>query len=390
MFPLAIIGLDPGTTSAYAIVGLDGKIIHSHAAKELPLAEIISQIIKICQPVIVATDKAKVPSFVEEFARKMGTVIVSPEEDLKKEIKRELLLPHGYGYNGSHEHDCFAAAYLAYRQYHAKLLKINQFIITHRLQDRRQEFTKIALKEDLNFVLIRDVLTKPEIEHAIMNEVVQENKITKKNFLSLYGQWSTLKAEKEFLEKKGRQQQERIRSLQKANVRLHQQSSQVERRIAALFKFKEERIKNLDTSLRRENQDSRRLQQHLQSLYSFIPHTAQYQLLKKLPSLTLPIFRERNKLLQVQPGDVLLVRDTATYSQQVLDELSNKDIIITSPQKISAVLKEKFLTAVLPEPFPQENEYFALTGKGLVEEKIKQQDLIGKVVKEYRETRGKG
>ena len=389
MHPLAIIGLDPGTTSAYAILGLDGKIIHSYAAKELPLSEIISQTIKVCQPVIVATDKAKVPSLVEDFARKMGTVIVSPEEDLKKEMKRELLLPHGYGYNGSHEHDCFAAAYLAYRQHYSKLQKIEQFIAKHNLHDQRHQFSKIALKEDFNFALIRDVLTRPEIEHTIINEVVQENKITKRNFFSLYERWSKLNLETALLKKKIQHQQERSRALQKVNLRLQQQSFHVEKRIAALFKFKEERIKHFAASLQRGNQDLQRLQQQVQSLYSFISQTTTCQLLKKLPSLTLPVFRDRHQLLQIKPGDVLLVADTAHYSQRVLDELDSLGVIILSGQNISSPVKERFQTAVLSGSFQAENAYFALVQKGAVKKLLEQQDLLGKVVNEYQEARRK-
>ena len=65
MKPLAIIGLDPGTSSAYTVLDLDGNVLHSHAAKELSLSQMITEIIQICQPIIVSTDKAKVPSFVD-------------------------------------------------------------------------------------------------------------------------------------------------------------------------------------------------------------------------------------------------------------------------------------------------------------------------------------
>ncbi|MBI2665284.1 DUF460 domain-containing protein [Candidatus Woesearchaeota archaeon] len=67
--PLAIIGLDPGTTSAYAILTLDGKIINCNSGKEMPLSIIIKEIVDLCRPVLVGTDKAKIPSFVEEFSR---------------------------------------------------------------------------------------------------------------------------------------------------------------------------------------------------------------------------------------------------------------------------------------------------------------------------------
>ena len=50
MKPLAIIGLDPGTTSAYVALGLDGNIIKTNSGKALTLAMMISQMIEVCLP----------------------------------------------------------------------------------------------------------------------------------------------------------------------------------------------------------------------------------------------------------------------------------------------------------------------------------------------------
>ena len=66
---LAIIGLDPGTTSAYAILNLKGELIKTNSGKEFSLSEMIKEIMDECTPLIVSTDKAKIPGFVEEFSR---------------------------------------------------------------------------------------------------------------------------------------------------------------------------------------------------------------------------------------------------------------------------------------------------------------------------------
>ncbi len=78
MKPLMIVGIDPSTTCAYAVLDLNGNVLKTHSAREFSLSMMLSQVTEFSRPLIVATDKAKVPVFVEDFARKVGTKIVIP------------------------------------------------------------------------------------------------------------------------------------------------------------------------------------------------------------------------------------------------------------------------------------------------------------------------
>src|SRR3989338_6058983 len=146
MHPLAIIGVDHGTTSAYSILDLNGTILKQHSGKELTLAMMIEQIMQVCHPLIISTDKAKVPSFVEELSRKLGTILVVPPEDLKREDKRELILRSGHKDNSEngHQADSLSAALYAHRRSLPRLDKINTFLREKKIEYTRNEFTKIA------------------------------------------------------------------------------------------------------------------------------------------------------------------------------------------------------------------------------------------------------
>jgi len=131
MGTLAIIGIDPGTTSAYAIIDLEGKLLGLASGKELTISEMIVRILPLCQPILVSTDKAKVPFFVEQFATKIGGQLVVPEFDLLKEEKRELLAYQTEQKEQSEDHhqaDALAAALFAYKKYYPLLQKIKHFI----------------------------------------------------------------------------------------------------------------------------------------------------------------------------------------------------------------------------------------------------------------------
>ena len=87
---LLIVGIDPGTTTGYAVLDIDGKLLHLNSSKQLDLNQLISQTINLGKAVLVGTDKAKVPNLVGTFATKLGAKIVNPDEDLKVEEKRRM------------------------------------------------------------------------------------------------------------------------------------------------------------------------------------------------------------------------------------------------------------------------------------------------------------
>jgi len=120
MKPL-IVGVDPGSTSAVAMVDFNSDVVGLESGKNFPPREIISKIIETGKPVIVTSDKAKIPSKVEKIANSVGAKKFIPEEDLSSERKREL----GSGEN-SHEEDAVAAALHAYKQLRSNIDKIEE------------------------------------------------------------------------------------------------------------------------------------------------------------------------------------------------------------------------------------------------------------------------
>ena len=65
---LLIVGIDPGTTIGYAVLDIEGNLIHLNSSKQLDLSLLISETINFGKAVLVGTDKAKVPGLVEAFA----------------------------------------------------------------------------------------------------------------------------------------------------------------------------------------------------------------------------------------------------------------------------------------------------------------------------------
>lgn len=130
-----IIGIDPGSTSAVAAVDLDGEIQLLESGKNFPPSEIIERIVKVGRPVVVASDKGKTPSTVEDIRTSLGAELYEPEEDLDSERKKEL----GKGAN-SHEKDAVASAFYAYNNLQREIRKIEKY--NEKLDIERPEVAK--------------------------------------------------------------------------------------------------------------------------------------------------------------------------------------------------------------------------------------------------------
>ena len=390
MKPLSIIGLDPGTTTAGAVLDLNGKVIALFSSKELPLSKIIEKVVGVSLPVITSTDKAKVPALVEEFSRKMGTKIITPLADLLREEKRKLIAEKEMkiAENG-HEHDALAAALYAYQELLPRLQKIERFISENGLIKLKEEFTLLAMKEDeLNFNLIKDILTKPTEENKAIQKVFQEEHLTKRDFMRLFDKLRTEQMKNTFLNQKIGELNHRLNKIERENKKLGKSKYNFDQRVDAMLKFKEDRIKLFDHELKQVNELVTKLNNKMVNLFGFIGSSTKFQVLKKLDSLSKEEFERKNEVLAINDNDVLFIADTSVYSEQVISKLKNKNIIIVSTQKLGKFITDKFPTAKLSaEELVEENEYFALVDAGVISKMLNAGDVLGKVMEEYREER---
>ncbi len=386
--PLSIIGLDPGTTIGCVVLGLDGKMIKSFSGKNFSLADLIKEVIEVSQPVLTATDKAKVPSLVEEFSRKLGTVIVKPELDLKVEDKKELVREYKGQFNNDHESDSLASALLAYKRYSSRLAKIKRYLELNPLEEKATEFTRLALLKELPFNIIKDILTKKSVETEIIQPVIKEDKITKTDFLRLYSRWSEMKEEKIKLENKLNLLNQELARIKRDNLYLDKKSSNFNHRVDQLLSFKEERLKIQSKELEKQKEIIRGFSKEIEELYRFMAKIPEHQLLKKLDNFSQNEFNQKNNLLDINVNDFLLVNNPNNFSEEVLKEITEKNIVIVSLTNPGKTIKERFLsTTIFPEEIVFENEHFALVENEVIEKRINQKDFIEKLITEYQRER---
>lgn len=388
MKPLVIVGIDPGTTSACAILDLDGNIMAIHSAKEFGLKEMIAAVFLIGKPILVGTDKAKIPFFVHDFAAKTGARLVAPEEDLKKEEKRGLLEQGQDLAHNDHESDALAVAYYAFKRYQPRLQKIKRYLQEYHLEHKAQEFTLIALKEELHFTTIREILCTPTREHQAIVEAVTQEKITKRNYLYVYEKMNKIQAEKEILQERCLTLQHFCKSLDHENKRLQKRTGSFYERLDSLLKFKDERIKVQAAQIVRLQQEAQKLDQKMKQLQTVINESRSHILVKKMASLRQEDWKKVEKTFPIYSQDLIFVQHPELYSAHVVEQLRQKRVTLLLGQK-NMLLQKDFEIIIITQPdLVYETENVALINPLQLEKKIKHNTFIEEIIAEYKKKRG--
>jgi predicted RNase H-like nuclease (RuvC/YqgF family) len=107
-----VVGIDPGTTTAAAVLDLDGEVLDVYSTRTDDTAAVTEWIIERGRPLLVAADVEPMPRTVEKFRRSFDAAGWVPASDLpvdeKKHRTREV------SYDNDHERDALAAALYAY------------------------------------------------------------------------------------------------------------------------------------------------------------------------------------------------------------------------------------------------------------------------------------
>ncbi|MDK2849779.1 MAG: uncharacterized protein PWP03_334 [Candidatus Woesearchaeota archaeon] len=123
---LTIVGLDPGTTFGLAILDLDSNIVFLGSFRVHDLKTIIDKVFEFGKPLVLATDKVKVPSFIQNLSSRLGVKVITPKYDISLREKNEINRIYDFIANNSHERDALAGAFFAYKTLKATVEKVRR------------------------------------------------------------------------------------------------------------------------------------------------------------------------------------------------------------------------------------------------------------------------
>lgn len=112
-------GIDPGVTTAIAILDVNGNLVMTASKKNFRHSEISKAIYEHGIPMIMASDKYPLPKTVEHISAAFPTKLSYPRQSLTRIEKLEMTRPfieEEKPWSNRHERDALAAAVFAYNR----------------------------------------------------------------------------------------------------------------------------------------------------------------------------------------------------------------------------------------------------------------------------------
>jgi len=386
--PLIIVGIDPGTTTAFSIMDVDGNLLKTASYKNLGLSALISTIMPYGDIVLVGTDKKNCPKLIENFAVKTGARIVKPRQDILVSEKKELI--NKIKTRNSHEADSLASAIFAYKEFYPLFKKIDIFLKKNNKAYLSNKIKKIVLTKGLSIKDSLKLVEKP-VEGKIVpvREIIKEKGVEEKiSFLlnkklkSLENANLMIRRQNAGLKKKLKRMQERQRILIKKA-----ESLVPDKKARELLGFKEKRIISLDRELNEKDKKINELNDEIKNLNSMILNIENNVLAKKLDNLGYNEFLTKNNVLNIKKGNVLLVDNPNIFSEKTINALKNRVDAVVSKKKVNRGLRENLDFIDSTNLKITESRLFAIIDrKGFEREKGKV-NLLAKVIQDYRKDR---
>ncbi len=387
---LLIVGIDPGTTLGYAAIDFEGNVIKVYSKKDFDISSLISDLINLGKPLIIASDKEHNPDFVDKLATKLGARIITPDYDLKIMEKRQLVREHET--KNQHELDALASALFAFKRLSPKLKKINIFVEHYQKEQIKDELIEFVVGKDISIKDAIEIIEEPETkETKIIRDVVEEKKLSEKDFIRLYKELKEAKRSIELLRKQNKKLKDKIAIIKRDYEYVLRQinKSQINRKTQALLQFKEKRIRILDKKLKKKQEEIESMKNEVTTLLYFLANMNSSVLLKKLDNLGITEFEKKRTLLNIQEGDILLVKDPDIISKKTIEKIKGKIHVIFYKKQISRKLESSlpFVFIDINELPIEENKYFGIISKSDFEKVKNKKKFLEKILEDYKKER---
>ncbi|MFA4825084.1 MAG: DUF460 domain-containing protein [Methanoregula sp.] len=403
-----IVGIDPGTTTAFAALDLDGNLLHLQSSRQMNMGDVIESLYKVGKPLIIASDVQDMPFSVEKIRRAFSAIAYTPKQDVSVETKLELTAPFSYG--NDHERDALSAALDAYRQYRHKFQNLIKRIPPgHDLDEVR---ARVIRGQSLEHVLgeMNDV-PPPALQREAPPVRVEEKHDERVRMLD--GMVKRLRTFVAELQEECKGKDYEIHRLQARIRKVHTSRDAELAKDTEVIK-KDAVISSLKKHLRKEERHNRNLAKRLARIKQFAELSMDGEVLpvKVMDALTKDSLRKLADDVGIEEGDIVFVTRIDGWGRSVVKDLAEMRVkaVVVGVAVLAGsdpLLLPAFREAGVPlltdkEAGVQVRGKQGLCGKDALDmallqwqgvqirhEREKKTEMIEHIFKEYKSERGK-
>ncbi len=310
--PFVIVGVDPGTTTAVAMLDLNGNLIDVRSKKGWSYGEVVEHITSIGKPVVIATDKSNPPELVLKLKSSFNAVLWTPKGDMSVERKRELA--SSYNYLNDHERDAIAVAVSAYNSFKSKMRNV----------EKRVPFgldVDLVKAEVIRGSSLKDVVRCDAKDEGKVEEVERVETPTV-NVKVL----DELRRENEILRRKIKELNEEIRRLRGKIVEMSKETYEKVRKENVIRSLRSE-ITELRRLLREKDEKISKLERIIEELKKMkFFELLGWRSLKVLKKFTKEEIERLEREFGIESGDIILIEDASCGGKGSAEYLCEKGV----------------------------------------------------------------
>ncbi len=356
-----ILGIDPGTTAAYCILSLEGRIRILRSRKGLTRADIIREVYEKGIPVMIASDVPQVPHFVEKIASTINAPVFTPPKPIPVSEKQELARNYSDAIRvrNAHERDALTAAVYAYRSIQSKLQQIDRIVHEEQLQIDRNNLKALVIKGvSINEARATLERVDSEVPETIPEEQPEpEIELTKERF-------DAILLKNEQLMEENRTLFDKVEDLQRLIEYLKFRESELSDSLEIIsrdnfWKIKRDReVEKTKSALRKEQHEADTLKKDMKTLkhrlellkgVKHLEMRGDMLAVKVIPHFTRESIDEYHKKVGLKPGDIILFEDASGGGPQTAGLLIEREIralVVDTP--LSHLPRDVLIKSVIP------------------------------------------
>ncbi len=323
-----IVGVDPGTTTAVAIVDLDGEPLDVWSSRLSDTADVIEWIVERGRPVIVAADVRPMPETVEKFRRSFDAAGFTPDRDLAVDEKQHRT--REFPYDDDHQRDALAAALSAFDAHEDQFERIGRKLPPG--IDRGEVIARVVADGESVEAVLAELRGEDGTDEEESSHEPRELSPEEKRIRDLERQVDRLEGHVETLEDRLTERDERIaeleadleaaRSEQRRKVRHSREVNRLERRIDGLERERDAAREEV-TALEDKVERMKALWKLDHSNFSDVSAKKEGLVpVKVVEKFTRTAIREADEQYGIATGDVVYLRDASGAGRSTADMLA--------------------------------------------------------------------
>ncbi|APW97224.1 hypothetical protein CHINAEXTREME_05310 [Halobiforma lacisalsi AJ5] len=350
-----VVGIDPGTTTAVAIVGLEGEVLDVWSSRTSDTAEVIEWIVERGRPIVVAADVTPMPETVEKFRRSFDAAGWTPETDLPVDEKQHRTRDHSY--DDDHQRDAMAAALYAVDAHEDQFERIAAKLPPG--VDRGEVTARVVAGEESVEAVLADLEDDDGSEEETTEHEPRELTADERRIRDLEQQVERLQSHVETLEGRLEEKDDRIDELESEldQARREERKEVRRNREVTRYRRKAERLEYERDEAREKVEELEKKVDRMKALWkldhsNFSDVSAEKEGLvpvKVVEKFTKGAIREADDQYGIAPGDVVYLRDASGAGRSTAELLAGfEPRVILKNGGLSDVADEILFDAEIP------------------------------------------